>query len=583
VSTHTCGLYLLVYLQIYSPNNETVRGLQSTITSLGPVLSLNPHPMSSKKVPSTIDTQIGVQSCPAPQHDLPPSGLIPSSDSSTSQHLGESRSQIPKDKDALSAETNEARQGSTTCLQSKRKKLRKRLLACPVKKNSDLHNHTSSCGHTGSDNMSDLRKHIVSRDHRESFPFVLLCRACGEYIINEKLWRKSHITKHCIQQTGVTNKQIRGSGVAEQWSRLYGRMFPQSERIPSPCMCAYFILIMDCLTPIIDVDDPTSLPKASSSRLVQPEPSIQNDGLDFNFNDPQSRLPSIQDVSFRQIFATPYPMPAPIGRSSGQTARRAILESTPTDNSLQDHTSEHQLPSSSQPFLDYSVPLTNGLNHTQIPSNGITATELPHIDNQDDGFNFYYPGAMELQNTGLQQQSTPMNTSFHAPGMQLQPQDNTFDRSRTAAQHLVHELLDEVIGNGHRNAEGSTSLAQQISHINGGTWADCEALAIELMIRIHVLAEQRRSHTMTAAGFDASVAAYNPIIPRLSRDGQHFLRSPLLLHDLDLLPLGSSEEDLYNPATLENMGTSFWETQLDPTQRSFFPEIDLTRPAYVPT
>jgi hypothetical protein len=56
-----------------------------------------------------------------------------------------------------------------------------------------------------------------------------------------------------------------------------------------------------------------------------------------------------------------------------------------------------------------------------------------------------------------------------------------------------------------------------------------------------------------------------------------------LLPDMPLFPLGSSEEDLYNPATLENMGTSFWETRPDPTQRSFFPDLDLTVPTYVPT
>jgi hypothetical protein len=555
---------------------------------MGPVSSLNPHLSLSKTVTSTLHTQTGVKSCPTPQHEKPPSSSLPSSDSSTSQQLGETGSHKPKDNDSFQADTNAAGQSPTVCLQNKKKKPRKRFLACPVKKNRELRNDTSPCRHTGSDNMSDLQKHLISRDHSESFPFVRLCRACWEYIINEKVWREFHTTKQCIQQTGVT-KQVRGSRVAEQWTRLYGRMFPQSQRIPSPCMCICLILIMRLLTPIIDVDDPTSLPKASSSHLVQPEPSVQNGGPNFDFNDPHSACSYAQDVSFRQILATPYSIPAPVHSRSGQIAHRPILESIDsilTNNSLQHPTVGHQFPNISPAFLDHSlatannqVQPTSGLTYTQIPSNWITATEPPYFSNHDNGFSVSYSNAPDLQNLGLQRGSSLTNNSVHSSGMQQQPRYNTSDRSQTAAQRLIYELLEELIEN--RNPEGSATLAQRISHINGGTLADCEALGFELMARIHVVAEQRRSRLMPGVGIDAFIAAYNPITPIANE--QHSVESSPLLPDMPLFPLGSSEEDLYNPATLENMGTSFWETRPDPTQRSFFPDLDLTVPTYVPT
>jgi hypothetical protein len=578
-------------LTIQSPKNEIVRGLQSALASLGPIASLRAHPLLLKTGPSTLCMQMGVKSCPAPQHDLPPSGSVPSSDPGDSEQLGKSGSETRKDEEALQVNSHKVRQSPTTCLQSTKKKNRNRLLACPVKKNSELHHDTSPCQHAGSDSMSDLRKHLNTRVHRDSYPFIDLCRACGEYIVNDTVWRELHITKQCIQQTGETRKQIRGSRVAEQWKRLYGRMFPQSELIPSPCMCAYSILMMRLLTPIVVVDDSTSSPKASLSRLVQLEPSVQNGGLNFNFNDPRSILPSSQEGPFRQNFATSYPTPAPIGDNSGQTTSWAIFESLPTDNLIQNPAIEHQSSSYSPAFLDYSLvtalnelPLGSGLFRTPVPNNGIPATDSSHSHSHDDGFSFSYSDILDLENAGPEQERTGADTGFHNHDVQPDFQDHTSDRSRTAAQQFIYEQLEEIARN--TDAEGSATLAQRISHINGVSFAGCELLYHELMARISALAEQPHTSSTSGVEIAASFAAFSSITPttnEMPRAGTHSVSSPPLLNDPPLIPLGPWEDDLCNPATLDNMGTAYWDAPPDPTYRSFFPELDLTLPYIVPT
>jgi hypothetical protein len=441
--------------------------------------------------------------------------------------------------------------------------------------------------------MSDLRKHLALREHRELFPFILLCRACWEYIINEQEWRDLHATKRCIQQTGLSNKQIRGPGVCGQWHRLYDRMFPQSQRIPSPCMYAYFILLLRSLMSIIDVDDPTSIPKASSSHIVHSKPSPQDPGGNFNFNDPYSIISSSQDVFFGQNSATSHPMPAQLHSNSDQSPRTTFLEPIPADDSHRHPTFQTQLPNNNQAFLDYSLATAqntilpaSGLSHAPIRSGEIAATEPQHFSNHDDGFSFYFPDTLNLEPNALQQEPPSTDICLHEFGVQPQLQGNTFDRFRTATQQFIHEQLEEVLKR--TDSEGGRTIAQRIARINAENRADCEALADELMARINALAEQRRSRSPSLSGIRiaASSAAHDPTtstVNATSRDGQYSASTPGLLEDLLPLPIGSWEEDLYNPATLDDMGTLFWDIPPDPTHRSFFPDLDLTLPPSVPT
>jgi hypothetical protein len=221
---------------LISPKDSIARGIRSALASLRQASRRN-----IKSSTLTVDrpvaaTLMGVRTCHDPQHSttpVPPDssyGSLGGQNSGGNDARGYCRVDNPQ-----SSITNSTGPSLGVSVKSQRKKLGARLLACPVKKDDEVHGRHPSCRYKGAPNMSSLKTHLTSRNHDAEILFIRLCHECSDYIIDEHEWRNLHITTQCIQQSGIANKQIRGSGIGKQWLRLYDKIFPRSQRLPSPC------------------------------------------------------------------------------------------------------------------------------------------------------------------------------------------------------------------------------------------------------------------------------------------------------------------------------------------------------------
>jgi hypothetical protein len=185
-------------------------------------------------------TPVGTRVCPESHHTTPPHKSCASPSQNPSPNLGGTQGQgLSRTNSPPTSSMGGLDPGITSGVHTSRRKQDNRLLACPVKKDDEVtHGRPSPCRYKGAQNMSSLKTHLKGRNHHSIISFMCLCRSCSDYIIDEREWLESHETRRCIQQTGLSNKQIRGPGAGKQWSRLYDKMFPQSLGFPSPCKFA---------------------------------------------------------------------------------------------------------------------------------------------------------------------------------------------------------------------------------------------------------------------------------------------------------------------------------------------------------
>jgi hypothetical protein len=227
---------ILTSNNLSSPKDSIALGIRSALTSLGQASCLNPGTSTGAANKQAAATLAGGRKCQYTQHTTTPVSSNSSPGSIGGQNFGGNDARGYCRTDNLSSTIkNSTGPNLEIGVQGRRPKLGARLLACPVKKDDEVHSRHPSCRYKGAPNMSSLKTHLMSRNHDAEISFIRLCRNCSDYIIEERDWRDLHMTAQCVQRSGISNKQIRGSGIGKQWLRLYDKMFPQSQRFPSPC------------------------------------------------------------------------------------------------------------------------------------------------------------------------------------------------------------------------------------------------------------------------------------------------------------------------------------------------------------
>jgi hypothetical protein len=107
------------------------------------------------------------------------------------------------------------------------------VLACPVQKHHEVYGLQDPCNYDGGPNLSRVTIHLRCKKHSLQSSFVDLCATCWEHVVDPSEWRNVHVPKLCRHP--VPPKQARGPRVVEQWKKLYIKLFPDADRIPSPC------------------------------------------------------------------------------------------------------------------------------------------------------------------------------------------------------------------------------------------------------------------------------------------------------------------------------------------------------------
>jgi hypothetical protein len=328
--------------------------------------------------------------------------------------------------------------------------------------------------------MSSLKTHLTSRNHHSDVSFICFCRPCSDYIIDKREWLDNHVTRRCIQQTGLSNKQIRGSGVEKQWSRLYDKMFPQSPGFPSPCKfaCLRDIIITDMST--LDVNDPTwrARTRASSSQYVASESTTQASGRETKSDNPPAVDSILQEiVSF------------PSDDDPNHRTRNSIIEPLPTTIQSPYLTLDGCLLDNTQSFLD--GPSNGAHNELQASSGTLPSTigeaeivgaELSVVNSQANGFPFYYDNAPNDPSASLTNQ-------LHASERQSQLHSNIdeINPSHMAALLFILEHSGSYAQSSNSGSEVNT--AEQVAHASALGREQFENLANMAKASIDAIAE----------------------------------------------------------------------------------------------
>lgn len=107
-------------------------------------------------------------------------------------------------------------------------------LACPISKHCEVNNISATCTFDGRGSMFHIRRHINSGAHNRNIRYLRLCRNCWEDVIDPQEFQNVHDRRLCRSTT-----QPRGSKrVSETWVKLYRKLYPHAELIPSPCRFA---------------------------------------------------------------------------------------------------------------------------------------------------------------------------------------------------------------------------------------------------------------------------------------------------------------------------------------------------------
>lgn len=223
---------VLMKCDLHSPDDVMVQGIRKALARLEQLHQLNFRRYASESNQWTsVVTPMAPDNC-APSEgqcnvslqgrsNTSPSGPNDgNSHSESNSSINSNRGQVP----------NSLRNSLEKDVRHKNRKHATRLLACPIRKDCEVHDQRPSCSFDGAVNMWGVTQHLKTRVHRQFLPFLTLCRFCWEYSINQEDYDNVHRHGRC-QQTA----QPRGSKVADSWQGLYGKIFPQSVRIPSPC------------------------------------------------------------------------------------------------------------------------------------------------------------------------------------------------------------------------------------------------------------------------------------------------------------------------------------------------------------
>ncbi|KAF2792952.1 hypothetical protein K505DRAFT_48118 [Melanomma pulvis-pyrius CBS 109.77] len=211
------------------PDDLLTLGMQNALVRLENQYLLNCVHNASKTSQSELSSNI--DTC-APAIDGEASSSTQPSGASSSTTQKDSTTRPVNGSDAPDQETStpnrqqdaiQARSG-----RRKEKKKKNRPLACPIKKHYEAHNQRPLCDFKGG-YMSEVAQHLRTRVHRPFLPILTLCRACWAYAISEGEYNNVHRNGHCNQ-----GEQPRKEKAAEIWLDLYRKIYPQSERIPSP-------------------------------------------------------------------------------------------------------------------------------------------------------------------------------------------------------------------------------------------------------------------------------------------------------------------------------------------------------------
>ena len=100
-------------------------------------------------------------------------------------------------------------------------------LACPIQKNETEHGLKRTCHGVATENPSTVRRHLQDTHHI----FVKLCHQCNTHILEKQEWE----TQHDKQPLCIPQPQVRRDHRRAQWEALYMRLYPDADRIPSPC------------------------------------------------------------------------------------------------------------------------------------------------------------------------------------------------------------------------------------------------------------------------------------------------------------------------------------------------------------
>jgi hypothetical protein len=108
-----------------------------------------------------------------------------------------------------------------------------KFFACPIHKDFEIHNRrpTQDCGKfNGAANLCLVVSHLRRKAHCHFLPYLIRCRDCWEFIVVQEEYENVHRQGRCQPMA-----QPKGSRVADSWKDLYRKIFPHSQRIPSPC------------------------------------------------------------------------------------------------------------------------------------------------------------------------------------------------------------------------------------------------------------------------------------------------------------------------------------------------------------
>ncbi|KAF2821321.1 hypothetical protein CC86DRAFT_458998 [Ophiobolus disseminans] len=561
------------------PKDETVRGMQSALVSLerGPNLKLGRQSLESNRL---ITNPPNIKTCPNPNHGehAPPGGgasgtVVDNNGVDTGLQDGRHTG------DYTQHAANDAGRGPSIRVQGRKTKPKKRNLACPLKKNDEVHGQHPSCDYEGAPNMSALKLHLRKRSHNREVPFIRFCDLCLEYVVSEMEWNTLHDTKVCVCNTERRPRQTRGQPkVGAQWLRLYDGVCPMSSRHPSPY-----------------VDDATwrwKVPTSNSTtQHIESGPQAATH-YDFDFNDPSS----FQHIS-PQVSNQTHPEFSTVGRADTtaptsnhpfRIGRSTVLEPMPTEFLYQTFPSAASALNTPQSFLEEGLVAARNeppLSQFRFLGHNIDliAAETGATNDQDDGLEFFFDEPADEVQMDVEADMLQLELP---PTVGARPR---LDRSRTNAGHLATliflvEQMEEL--EQHPDEENNMAMAQQIARANSLSREDIDALINRAKARIDALAEQ--IHPGSPCGIQQHIGTTvdSSIVPHVSfvdaveaalRSDAQSPQPALPQQGQNPLSLDTSVSALSAAPLWEDSLSPLWNSlSPDPTARTFFPELDLT-------
>jgi hypothetical protein len=548
-----------------------VRGIQKALASLHQAAGIQ---FSRWSVPAMCGASAGCGSAPRDTDSEPSSSATPVSQSHRETN-DDNKPWQGKRKPHSQGRKNACGPSTRTSGSERKQKLKNRYLACPFQKEEIVHNRHTTCKYAGADSMSTLRMHLAGQQHRGLLPFIDLCSSCKEYVISRFTWDSIHIMGRCILDCDKPRVQVRNSPsnnsrVGAQWLRLFESLFPASQKLPSPCeFCIPSNVVAFTDVIITDVHDLTWIPKPTFRDFEHTEVIASTEFPLFNFDS----LPTViaqQDESAessRDWTASNMVVHPELERS-------AVLEpfsAVPRFQNLGLHT---QVTSSNLSFLDvpagaveYTWRRTNDAgppSHVPSDSAEVRHADAPELDGNYEEFNFYF--ATQGTSNGLlsphRQAIIPSRDSNAQTDtdMQLQRHDNSDDSARRAWLLYVLNQVERLTGLS--DPEDENSNDQQIARVSAMTPEEVHTLSDTLVASVRQL------------GTTAPAPDVNIPLPTAPADASAS-RAPM--HDVEAQGFGSpllhqSFPDPFAQVEWDDTEILNWNSNPDPTMRSFFPE-----------